>query len=107
MNKAANVILWLLVGFGSMIVSLFLAVVAMLTETLTPHIVEFCLMAWERLTVQVSYRAMLIGFIVLALAIFLFTFHLVYQIGRTRTAVKQLLQKNIPLSARASASRQR
>ncbi len=73
-------------------------VVAMFAETLAPHIVEFCLLAWQALSVHVAYRLMFLALVVLILSILAFLVRLWWHARLTRQHVQKLLMHKRDLS---------
>ncbi len=85
-------------GIGGGIVLLLGVVVAMFGETLAPHIVEFCLLAWQTLSVHVAYRLMFLALIVLVLSTLAFLVRLWWHARLTRHYVQKLLMHKRDLS---------
>lgn len=73
-------------------------VMAMFAETLAPHIVEFCLLAWQALSVHVAYRLMFLGLVVLSLAALTFLVRLWWHARLTEQYVQKLLLTQCILS---------
>lgn len=99
-RRMANLLLFSLAACGGAVAILFLSVLAMFADTLLPHLIEFCLVAWQSLTVEVAYRLMLLGLLALLLAAFLFLIQLVRNLRSTNRQVRSLLGKRLPFSPR-------
>lgn len=93
-SSAQHAAMWILAalfGIGGSIVLLLGVVVAMFAETLAPHVVEFCLLAWQALSVHVAYRLMFLGLVVLSLAVLTFLLRMWWHVRLTEQYVKKLL----------------
>ncbi len=75
-------------------------VVTMFAETLVPHIVEFCLLAWQSLSVHVAYRLMFLALIVLVLSALAFLVRLWWHARLTKKHVQELLTQKRELSGK-------
>lgn len=94
LSSAQRTAAWIFValfGIGGSSVLLLGVVVAMFAETLAPHIVEFCLLAWQALSVHVAYRLMFLGLVVLSLAVLTFLLRMWWHARLTEQYVKKLL----------------
>ncbi|HZQ06835.1 MAG TPA: M56 family metallopeptidase [Anaerolineae bacterium] len=98
-QRTANLLFVILMGSGAFVVTLLMIVTAMFAETLLPHILEFCIMAWQALTVETAYRAMLVGLLVLVGTTVTFAMRAWQNARRTQRQVNQLLAQSIPLSS--------
>lgn len=78
-------------GLGGGIVFLLGVVLAMFAETLVSHVVEFCLLAWQTLSVHVAYRLMFLGLVVLSLSVVTFLVRLWWHARLTERYVQKLL----------------
>ncbi len=103
-QRAANSMLLALLGIGVLLILLLIATLAMFAETLLPHLVEFCLMAWEALSVQVAYRLMFLGLVVLVLSLLGFLLRLGWNARATEHQVQLLLAKKVLPPARLANS---
>lgn len=74
-------------------VLLLVVVVAMFAETLLPHVVEFCLLAWQTLSVHLAYRVMFLGLMVLTFSGITFLVRVWWHARLTERYVQKLLLK--------------
>ncbi len=98
-QRTASWLLAALFGIGGVLVLLLLAILVMFAETLLPHIVEFCLMIWQALTVQLAYRLMFLGLAVLVLSLLAFFMRLWWNARATQRQVRILLTQKVPMPA--------
>lgn len=68
-------------------------VIVMFGETLLPHVVEFCLLAWQTLSVQLGYRVMFLGLMVLSFSGIAFLVRVWWRARLTERYVRKLLLK--------------
>lgn len=73
-------------------------IIVMFFEALSPHLIEFCLLAWQALSAQIAYRLMFLGFIVLILSALTFLMGLWWHARVTEKHVQQLLLSKRNLS---------
>ena len=99
-QRAASWLLAALVGIGGVLALLLLLLLTMFAETLLPHLVEFCLTLWHALSVQLAYRLMFLGLVVLGLAWCAFFVRLWWNARETQRRVQMLLAHRVPAPAR-------
>ena len=99
-QRAASWLLAALVGIGGVLALLLVVLLTMFAETLLPHFVEFCLTLWHALSVQVAYRWMFLGLVVLGLAYFAFFVRLWWNARATQRRVQMLLAHQVLAPAR-------
>lgn len=92
-ERVANRLLAGLIAFGVSLLLLLLIVVAMFAETLVPHVIEFCLLAWQTMSIDFAYRLMFLGLIVLTLTEIAFLVRLWWHARLTERHVQKLLLK--------------
>lgn len=90
-QRTAHWLLTALLAVGGTLLALLAATILMFAETLLPHVVEFCLTIWNALSVQLAYRLMFIGLVVLALSVFAFIARVTWNAWLTRQYVRKLL----------------
>lgn len=90
-QRAVNWVLVALLGFGSSIVLMLGIVLAMFANTLLPHVIEFCVLAWQAVSTQIAYRLMFLGFVVLALSVFTFLVRVWWHAHLTKRHIHELL----------------
>lgn len=92
-QRAARWMFAAVLAIGGALVALLVTTVAMFAETLLPHVVEFCLMVWHALAVQLAYRLMFLGLIVLTLSVIAFLVRLWWHARLTERHIQKLLLK--------------
>ncbi len=98
MNSAqhtANHLLIALGALGGLILGGFAALAALFGQRLAPHLLDVCLQAWEAVSAQLTYRAMLLAFFVLGLAVLVFVAYLWRTVRATGRALARLLTQRV------------
>lgn len=90
-HRNATLIFVAMFGIGGGLLALLAATLFMFAETLLPHVVEFCLTIWNALSVQLAYRLMFLGLVILALSVLAFTARVTWRAWLTRQYVHKLL----------------